>query len=471
MKFRITILLILSCTFLLGQKGKYKYNDGPYIKYMDQSKEVLWISEGKLYRDTVPDGVEYIFDHDSLTTLSIHDLDFEENTEVEFDNVSRFTAISDIHGQFDLFRDLLIAQKVVDENDNWIYGDGHLVIVGDVMDRGPKVIESLWYIYHLEKKAQEKGGKVHLLLGNHELMVINSNLGYINHKYRYTSGITQQIYSAFFGPETFFGKWLSSKKITISINDVLFVHGGFSERIKNLGKPLSELNGIFQEKLFFRNENAIETDSFLNMLYFDNGPLWYRGYAFPSEFDKERAKSILAAFDKEHIVVGHTSMPEIKGLYGNRIILIDSSIKFGDTGEVLVYQDSTLYKGKLNGELQELISEEDKTDKKSIFTTIYEDPDPVIRIATPIRTVFKNGEEKYEESMLYYYHKKFPYSFNIGLRTSGNMRRQICSFPPLKVNFKKKELKAFGYTNSDKFKILMPCRNTDGYLEHLKTEH
>ncbi|MBT8189034.1 MAG: hypothetical protein KJO29_01295, partial [Bacteroidia bacterium] len=42
---------------------------------------------------------------------------------------------------------------------------------------------------------------------------------------------------------------------------------------------------------------------------------------------------------------------------------------------------------------------------------------------------------------------------------------------PLKVNFKKKELKAFGYTNSDKFKILMPCRNTDGYLEHLKTEH
>ncbi len=473
MKLILTFSLyfFLSLTHIGIAQSAPEYNDGPYLKYFGDSIEVLWIDKGKLNINIVHKEADYTFSHDSLTQFNLKDLKINKDEACSFSEVKKYVALSDIHGQFDVFRTLLISQKIVNENDEWIFDDGHLVIVGDVLDRGPKVIETLWYIYHLENKAKEAGGRVHLLLGNHELMVINKNIGYINKKYRYTSGITKTIYSDYFKPNTFFGRWLSSKNIVMSINDALFVHGGFSPKISQLGKPISELNGIFQKQMLFNSQQSIKADSILNMLYFDNGPLWYRGYAFPSAFDKDQANYVLQSFGKKRIIVGHTSMPTIKGLYGNRIILVDSSMKFGKSGQLLMVEDSVITIGKFDGSQEELISEEDKKGKKSIFTTIYEDPEPILRFATSIKTVYKNDEETYEESILYYFLKNSPLSFHVGIRTSGNMRRRICSQPPLKINFKKKELKAFGFKSSDKFKILMPCKRTNKFAEHLRVEH
>ena len=144
---------------------------------------------------------------------------------------------------------------------------------------------------------------------------------------------------------------------------------------------------------------------------------------------------------KNRIIVGHTSMPEVKSLYGNRIILVDSSIKFGKEGEMLKYEDGKFLRAHSDGSLRPLISAEDREEKLSMFSTILNDSMPTLRIATDIKSVYKAGEEKYSEALLYYFHDAFPYSFNIGIRTSGNMRRQICELPPLKINFKKKELK------------------------------
>ena len=209
LRHSIILTLILGISLHLHGQKKYTYNDGPYVTYLEDKIEVLWLEEGNLNIDTLDLDAGESFETDEFPKVEFDSLTVRPYTNFEFDSISKFTAISDIHGQYDLFIKLLKTHGVVDDSLNWDYGQGHLVIVGDVLDRGPKVIEALWLIYHLESQALQSGGRVHLLLGNHELMVINNNLGYINRKYLYTSGISQRLYSQFFSQNTFFGKWLS----------------------------------------------------------------------------------------------------------------------------------------------------------------------------------------------------------------------------------------------------------------------
>ncbi|RYZ50966.1 MAG: metallophosphoesterase, partial [Sphingobacteriales bacterium] len=83
---------------------------------------------------------------------------------------SRLLIISDIEGNFKGFYDFLIGNKVIDSGFNWIFGDGHLVLLGDFVDRGNFVIQVLWLVYMLEQKAAAAGGQVHYILGNHEII-------------------------------------------------------------------------------------------------------------------------------------------------------------------------------------------------------------------------------------------------------------------------------------------------------------
>ena len=99
-----------------------------------------------------------------------------------FTNINKIAALSDIHGQYDLVIKLFKNNKIIDDNLNWIFGDGHLVITGDIFDRGDTVNEVLWFIYKLEAQAENNGGRVHYLLGNHEYMIFYNDLRYIHEK-------------------------------------------------------------------------------------------------------------------------------------------------------------------------------------------------------------------------------------------------------------------------------------------------
>ena len=76
--------------------------------------------------------------------------------------MARYTYVmSDIHGQFDAFMNML--DKI-----NFTYDD-ELYILGDLIDRGPKSIKCIKWVMEQDN--------VLMLLGNHELMLYN---GYIN---------------------------------------------------------------------------------------------------------------------------------------------------------------------------------------------------------------------------------------------------------------------------------------------------
>src|SRR6476661_296300 len=79
-------------------------------------------------------------------------------------------AIGDIHGDLDAFERSLRAAGLADARGQWIGGRTVLVQTGDYMDRGPEVRGVLDRLMALESAAAAAGGRVIVLVGNHEVM-------------------------------------------------------------------------------------------------------------------------------------------------------------------------------------------------------------------------------------------------------------------------------------------------------------
>ena len=120
-KYLTTLLLI---GLVLGQEKSI--SDGPYI----------FIEKGKLIEKRILNNkvTTRILDQGSYDTLYYPDLS-------TFNEIRKIAAFSDIHGQYDLLVRLLVNNKIVDKDLNWIFGKGHLVIVGDIFDRGPTQLD------------------------------------------------------------------------------------------------------------------------------------------------------------------------------------------------------------------------------------------------------------------------------------------------------------------------------------------
>jgi len=162
-----------------------------------------------------------------------------------YNSVDSLSAISDIHGEYDTYINLLKACRIIDDKLNWIFGEGHLVILGDAFDRGDKVTQILWHLFGLEKQAEKAGGMVHVLLGNHELMIFGNDESYMHEKYRTVEEIFQVKYSDLYSVNSVLGKWLRSKPIVITINDILFVHAGISIEMVDRKLKIEQINRVF----------------------------------------------------------------------------------------------------------------------------------------------------------------------------------------------------------------------------------
>ena len=107
---------------------------------------------------------------------------------------------------------MLQNNGVIDKDFNWTFGNGHLVLTGDFVDRGEQVTEVLWLIYALEDKAKEAGGYVHYVLGNHEIMNMSGDLRYLNKKYVDNAALLNAHFVTLYGENSELGRWLRTKK-------------------------------------------------------------------------------------------------------------------------------------------------------------------------------------------------------------------------------------------------------------------
>jgi len=135
----------------------------------------------------------------------------------------RLFAISDIEGNFDAFEKTLKGNKVIDQQLNWSYGDGHLVLVGDFFDRGYNVTPVLWLIYKLEQQAKKAGGMVHFIVGNHEEMNMRGDVRYVKDRYLKAAKAMKISYQGLYSENTELGRWLRSKNVTLDLYGAKYV--------------------------------------------------------------------------------------------------------------------------------------------------------------------------------------------------------------------------------------------------------
>jgi len=244
--------------------------------------------------------------------------------------------------------EILKNNGIINSNLDWNFGKGHLVIVGDVFDRGPKINEMLWLLYKLEIQAKEKGGRLHFLLGNHEYMVLHKDLRYVHDRYKIATKLLGLEYDELYSNQTIIGRWLRSKSTIIKINNSIFVHGGVSEEfIAENGIDLSKTNQIMRSSIE-RSKQEMKSTDFYKTYYGKKSLIWYRGYFYDNLVDADISK-ILTQVNSKHIVVGHCSNEKVVQLYDHKIFGVDSSIKKGTYGELLFIKNNQFYRGTLDG--------------------------------------------------------------------------------------------------------------------------
>lgn len=328
-------------------------NDGPFVYFTGSRLKVMWVENNvRMGQYITADNFNEISSR-FTPPISYKDLwttsTLKPKSRQIYSRVDSIGIITDIHGEFDTYIKLLKSTGIIDENLNWKFGNGHLVVIGDIFDRGDMVNEVLWHLFGLEKQAEKAGGMVHVMLGNHEFMVLRKDLSYVNPKYSETESISRIRYYDQYSENSVLGKWLRSKPVIISINDILFVHAGISMEIVRRNLTLEEINRKFSDNILGKKLKAINSNEELLFLNEANGPLWYRGYFLDSTFCESKIDSILAFFGKEHIVVGHTASEGINSLFHNKIIGADTGIMSRQSKEMLLYKNGYLYRSLLNG--------------------------------------------------------------------------------------------------------------------------
>lgn len=170
--------------------------------------------------------------------------------------VKRLVAIGDLHGDWDMTVRTLRLAKLIDDNMNWSGEDTVVVQVGDQVDRcrpykkpcnqsGATIndegsdIKIMEFFTNLHKQALACGGAVYSLLGNHEIMNAEGNMGYVSYegirqfdgyvdpktKAQFPDGMRGRIHA--FKPGNQYASFMAcTRQAAIIIGSCIFVHAG-----------------------------------------------------------------------------------------------------------------------------------------------------------------------------------------------------------------------------------------------------
>ena len=287
----------------------------------------------------------------------------------------RIVAVGDLHGDYAAWLDIARAAGIVDANGHWAAGRTTLVQLGDIVDREPDSLQIIRSLQQLQAEAPRTGGKVVVVLGNHEAMNLLGDDRYTTPG-EYAAfaddrspARREQLYIALrpkleaanpkarpsevrdawmaehplgwvehrqaWSPSGELGRWATSNPAVVKIDGTLFVHGGLSAEYAKLS--LDEINRRIAAAM------AKADDGPSTILYDPLGPLWYRGLVMrdadaealrlkelpppkPLSVDQE-LDAVLSAYGAQRIVIGHT--PDLKGiefLGSGRLARIDTGI-------------------------------------------------------------------------------------------------------------------------------------------------
>ncbi len=295
--------------------------DGPYVYYDGNNIIVEEVTPGGLVRNTYTStaGLQLTCTLPHMNTSFSFPLKAQNTIEPsEYPSTPpKFLTVSDFDGHIEGFAMLLRGEGIMDNNFNWTYGNGHLIITGDLFDRGFHITECMWLLYKLESEAEAAGGKVHLIIGNHEMFNLTDDWRYVEVKYFNNAHLMGKRMAELYDANTELGRWLRSKNIVERIGDYAFMHGGISPSVAALGLSYDQMNDFGRMEM-----NGTCTSNACNTITGSDGVYWYRGMV-ELDLNQTEVDSFVAAFGVKRVVVGHTKDNTIRSLYDGKVVAID----------------------------------------------------------------------------------------------------------------------------------------------------
>jgi hypothetical protein len=201
-----------------------------------------------------------------------------------------------------------------------------------------------------------QGGKVHYLLGNHELMDFQLDLRYVPYKYlelaRKISGIDKitGAYHVLLETNKILTDWWMSKNCIEKIGDTLFVHAGISPQFLQDELSIEQTNSILHKYLKKEFVHPVLTEAVLG----NYGPLWYRGLVSDDKrnglyqkVEEPIVDIILEYYGVKRIVIGHTVVENVSCDFHGKVWRTDvlhGESKFSNKTEALLIEGDNLFR-------------------------------------------------------------------------------------------------------------------------------
>jgi hypothetical protein len=209
--------------------------------------------------------------------------------------------IGDIHGEYDKLARLLKDAGLIDDTLHWSGGYTALWFLGDFVDRGPDGVGVVDLVMRLQAEAEEAGGKVGALLGNHEPVILSALWlpdqpcggpgGTFYSNWKFNGGIDTDL-GRLTARHT---EWLTALPALARVGDWLLMHAN-SSAYTRYGSTIEEANAAFSQVLHGRAVAAWDrlTGDF-NREFGDHKPDGH-----------EKVSLVLDTYGAKRLVHGHT---------------------------------------------------------------------------------------------------------------------------------------------------------------------
>ncbi len=224
---------------------------------------------------------------------------------LQVDGAEDIYAIGDVHGDVERMLALLKAAKLSDDGISWTGGKAVLVYLGDMIDKGPRMVDTLRTIRGLQLAAPAQGGRVIAVLGNHEAEFLTDSGPKKFDDFRAElkkAGTSAKEVAACQGD---LGTFLCSLPAGARVNDWFFSHGGNTN-----GHTLAQLDGQIRagiQKDGWGTQMLADPNSLLEARLGENGPggkPWI-DMGLPKIHEKDLLAGFAKAMGVNHFVMGH----------------------------------------------------------------------------------------------------------------------------------------------------------------------
>lgn len=228
--------------------------------------------------------------------------------------------VSDIKGNFRPFYKLLIKNRIINRYFQWIFDEGHLVVLGNRFDHTEPATECLWFLYSLEQKAKAKGGYVHFIPGTHEIMHMNGKWRTEHPPYPPATAKVRSPITALYDANFELRRWLGARNIVEKIGSLLFAHGDVFPAMYTQHQTITDINA-FARSVYTRLPETAPDE--LSASLFGNDDIFFR---YPGCNDviitEEQVNAMLKKFSINTIITGQAVQEQVTTAFDGKLINI-----------------------------------------------------------------------------------------------------------------------------------------------------